>query len=158
MATGDDEMNGIPVKLRAPSARGRIFPRYDEESRLIIAGNQQVSDWPIGVNIDTTVILDAGPDRILASVEVIFRRELWSMEHDFVAPEVGAAADIEIREEALIDPDYFIPVNVSTNAARSAARVMFGTLSEGAVSVELSEHCLALVEDDRLRGFYFDLS
>ena len=151
-------MNGIRVELGKATPEGRIYPRYDEESQLIIAGNRLVREWPFGINIDSTVILDAGPDRVLASVEVIMRRELWSLDECFGRPRRGKAANLVLTKQALLDPDYSLAVIISTNGARSAALVSFGGIGGNLQGIELSGGCTALIDGDMLQGFFFDLA
>jgi hypothetical protein len=102
------------------------------------------------------VLLGVDSNRVLADVEVHYGKR-WNVRSDIVAPHPSRSADLRFSDECVKQGDFHIPVEVVTNENRSCAVVFIGLQPENPKAVSLSKYTAALLDGDRLAGFYVDL-
>jgi len=115
--------------------------------------------WPIGINIDALVVLDFNADRVLASVEILIPFELW--EHKNVSVPQGKL----LRGALKLARPYAIPSSFSMtcpqlciyNGRDQDCLLIFGQCGTRVSIVNLSDYCRAIISNDNLIGFVFDL-
>lgn len=147
------------VEIDQPTELGRLYPRYDQESGILVAENPIRRDWPYGVDIDGTVVFDLDKDRRLANVDMMLRREIWEVSDDIVSkkPSVLKAGDIVFSPEAIHHKSFSLPIKVLTNKRKTKVLVLFGPSAEGTQAIEMSRQCLVLVRATILLGFWINL-
>lgn len=151
-------MREIRVRLRTPTALGRLYPRYDTEANLLEVGSAIPRDWPYGVDIDGALIFDIDDDRILANFDLLIRKELWKVNPLPNRPEPLREADIEFLDETIRHKSFNMPLKVQTDRNGSYVYIIFGKSKNSGVWIALSEYCMALISDSCLSGFFVILS
>lgn len=145
------------VELSAPTQAGRLFPKYDNEADLLEVCSRVPRPWPFGVNADSLVIFDIDSDRTLANFDLIIPKRYWPVAKPDERPQVSRKADLVFTKETLEHKNFLLSVYVKTNNDRSLLTIRFGEAEGKAQAVELSEACIALVESNRLVGFFLIL-
>lgn len=146
-------MSQIRIRLRPPTAYGRLYPRYDTEANLLEVGSAISRDWLYGVDIDGALIFDIDANHILANFDLLIRPELWEVTPLPNRPKPLQEADIEFLDETIRHKSFTMPLRVQTDRNRSYAHIMFGPSKDG-IWITLSEYCMALLADDCLAGFF----
>jgi len=98
------------------------------------------------------IILDFDKDRVLPRVELLAPMSAWKSK-DATAQPIGRPADLRLSGNISGNLSFDWPVIVSKDVQRDEARVEFG--GEFNRAVALSNSVVALLEDDRLSGFWF---
>jgi len=145
-------MRGVPVTIAPATEAGRLYPRYANTIGIFTLESAPPRAWPHGVNIDGTIILDFDKDRVLARVELLAPMSAWKSK-DATAQPIGRPADLRLSGNISGNLSFDWPVIVSKDVQRDEARVEFG--GEFNRAVALSNSVVALLEDDRLSGFWF---
>jgi hypothetical protein len=169
-------MSRILIELCEPSEQGRLYYRDDRgvEDKLWVFQARQRRLMTYSVNIDGgRGLLYFDANRILQDMEFARRGRNYLVNAGLERPSTTRAADLHfvgIRDSAgdlnlpsihtrnngstiqcfEIDTD----VRVTTTPDNSCAKIDFGTPSQSAVFIELSEQCLACVVGDVLLGFW----
>lgn len=151
-------MKEIRVELSRPTARGRLYPRYNNEADLLEVGSSVPREWTYGIDIDGTVIFDIDADRILANFDLLIPKRLWEVTSIPLNPHSSRQVDLRISEGSITHKSFHLPLTVMTNHSRSCAYILFGTTESSTSWITLSDSCLALVLQDRLRGFFVKLT
>lgn len=111
--------------------------------------------WPHYVNIDNFVLCDLHENGVLTEVEILAgRKGSWSVAHPFEIPASSIEGDIEFTR-GTVEQKLFLdlPIEVTTNEKRTHLSIAFGKPADKLTWVELSEKCLAQIDEDRLLGF-----
>ena len=148
-------MIGIPVTVTPPTAEGRLYPRYQNSIGILTFSTQTPRPCPFGINIDGSLILDFDEGGVLAGVELLLPKSRWKGNASTSRPE-GSAGNLLLATGNRAPAEYRWPVRVSKNVQTDAARIAFD-LGDYTRAIRLSEHCSALLLDDRLTGFWFAL-
>ncbi|GIW90145.1 MAG: hypothetical protein KatS3mg109_0577 [Pirellulaceae bacterium] len=149
----------IEVTIVPPCMEGILYPCYDSEGDYVTLDSKVQQQWPIGVNIDALVILDFNADRVLASVEILMPFELWE-QRDFPVPQGESVQGVLRLARPCIIPSSFsmTPPRFFVYASRDEnGLLMFGEYGSRILLVHLSEYCRAIISDNNLVGFFFDL-
>lgn len=149
-----NETSGIRVSIGPPTPEGRLWPRYHNSIGILTLGSALPRPCPFGVNVGP-VILDIDADARLANVELILPMRAWKARTGIPAP-TGKAGDLLIRGCKSPRTDLDLPVTVHQDVQTDEATIAFGP-GEWDRAVSLSNHCFALLQGDRLAGFWFRL-
>ena len=155
-------MEAIEVVLVSPTSRGRLYPRYYEDLEILglESSVERADGWPIGVNIDNLLILDADSEGTLANVELLIGRSLWEVvEPAPKQPHVSMNADLKLYAEKPGRGRFVeLPVAVKTDKDRARALITFYQARGQLEAARLSNRVAALLEGNILVGFYVSLS
>jgi len=144
----------IRVCLRSPSEFGRLYPKYDDEAGILEVKSEIRRAWPFGVDVDGRVVFDLDANRVLANVDLLIPRRRWKRTDQFPdVPRATRSADLEFCEETIKQKSFHLPLEVLTNADRTRVLIRFSHVTDGAVAIELSELCRALIDGSALLGF-----
>ena len=140
-----------------------LVPYYDDESQLINVKRPTRSGRRYQVNVDNVLIFNLAEGGLVTDFYLMIRKDLWQVREPFPPkPHPILLADLEFSKDA-IDQKFFgasvtpwiVP---ETNQQRTAVRFFLSPESSHMEPIELSEGCIAFVEDGQLVGFYLDLS
>ena len=146
-------MTGLTSDARAPSAAGRLIPRYDPESNVLSIESDIVRPWPYGVNIDGLVLLDLDENRILAAVELLIPRTRWKeLGSQEPWPRFAKPSDLMFRPETIAKKTHHLPVSAVTDPSRNDVLITFSSVAPNRW-IQLSDNALAAVGSDELLGF-----
>lgn len=155
-------MEPIEIRLLKPAEWRRLYPWYDNQVKILNACREKQRKFPHGINIEGkrggTLILDLDDDRILGSLELMLPSSAWKTVADVSRPEKSQRADIQVAKAAIEHHHFEDGLVVNSSQGKFSVRIMFGEPRKTARAIKLSEECFAYVEDDRLLGFYLDLS
>ena len=149
-------MTGIPVSVAPATPEGRLYPQYHNSSGILTLSPSAPRPCPFGINIDSRLILDFDEGGLLAGVELILPMRAWKGKAGTLRPD-GAAGNIVLPEPRTASEGHGWSVTVSNDVRTDAGRITFGS-DDYNRSVCLSQACYALLLDDRLTGFWFNLS
>jgi hypothetical protein len=149
-------MSGVPVTVTPATETGRLYPRYLNSIGTLTLESRPPRLSQHGVSIDGMVILDFDENRILAGVELIAPISAWKGKLPVVRP-LGKPADIRLGEELAGSVSYDWRVVVSKDMQRDMARISFNG-SDFDRAVALSDRAAALLQGERLTGFWFSLA
>lgn len=155
----------LRVELRAPTEVGRLYSSYDARVDVLTVGSAAVRSWPLGLNVDSTIIFDLAADRRLANIDVVVPRRRWRTHSALGAPAVWLRADLAFEADAVAQTNFALPVSIAAADNKTRVLILFGRprpdaragVPDGARAVALSERCLALVRDSILVGLYVEL-
>lgn len=146
-------MTGIMVSVTPPTDRGRLYPRYDEATGILVAESRIERPWPFGVNIDGRIVFDLDDQRVLANFDLHVPRHRWKkdiQEEEF--PAIARSGDLVFAAETVATKTFSLSLRVRTDSHSRQLRIEFGTdLPTGAVA--LSAACIALLSAGELVGF-----
>lgn len=146
----------IQVRLRPPTGAGRLFSRYDEESRILVAESTVQRPLPFGIDVDGTIVFDIDKASVLATVDVHIARERWKRKQLDALPPQRTVGDLEIAESAIQHKSFNLPLAASCDESGRNLCIELGRLKPDRVVV-LSASCSALLASDVLSGFVFKL-
>jgi hypothetical protein len=148
----------VEVTITAPCVEGALYPHYDTETDYVTLGSIVPQQWPFGVNIDNLIILDFNAQRILASVEILVPRELWSNDNLLALSQERYEGALILANRWSKTNNIMIPSTFAlyTTMNEEKGVVLFGDVSTPTL-VRLSAECKAIVEGISLVGFLFDL-
>lgn len=150
-------MDEIQIKLKTATSHGRLYPRYDTDANILEVESTVPRSWPYGVDIDGRIIFDIDADFILANVDILIPRRRWKLATSLEEPQGLRDMDIEFSQASVKHKSYHLPVEVQTDGSKSRVYVSIGETEQRATWVALSERCLVLVAEDRLKGFFLKL-
>lgn len=146
-------MSGLAVETRAPSAKARLVPSYDEESNVLTIESPIVRPWPFGVNIDGLVLLDLDDERVLSAVELLIPRSRWRKVDALPAwPFFKKRSDLILKPDVVATKMHRLPVSVVADKFGKDVLISFGSL-EPDHWVQLADNALAAIRDGELQGF-----
>jgi hypothetical protein len=149
-------MSAIQVELAGPTKLGRLYPQIVEGVLSLESAPRR--QWPYGVNVDYSLILDLDSSHTLAHVELLDEKRLWKVVDPFPdKPYITRKANLVFPKHIIEHEIFEQPVKVVTDKRKDHVLIWFGGTLREAAAVELSENCLALVEDNQLLGFYVTL-
>jgi hypothetical protein len=143
-----------------PTHGGRLHVRFDSDGSLEIQTNEDV-EWPYGINIDNSVVLDFDESRRLANIDVLAPPDAWEVFAEigrFVSR--GKPADLLVSEESLEETFREDPVDFFTDAHRTVLIVSIGKVfpwNDGSKVVELSSACAAVLAEGVLTAIIIHL-
>jgi hypothetical protein len=150
-------MSLLSVGCAPPTDAGRLYPRYDSESRILVMESRLKRPWKFGINIDGMLICDLDEDRMLANVDLHYDRERWVRREDIAWPASAIEADIVFESEVTETQSLAIPVDVVSDETATVVRIRFGERQPD-TAVALSEACVAEIETDELVGLVARIS
>jgi hypothetical protein len=120
---------------------------FSVESPLYRRQTYQVAtNEPILFSLDT--------DRLLVAIEFIIPRCVWRVIPPRTPPAAPDVVSLAFTEQTVRHGVFDLDADVVTDTAYKYALVRFGTQEERMHWVSLSEHCLALIAENRLKGFF----
>ena len=149
-------LDEIRIRLLEPTDVGRLFYQPDPETEPALTHIQNRLDFQrvCIININSTIIIDLGQNRIIRFVELNIPQKFWKQNMDFILPEPSRAADIQVvgrmRKYAFLEK----PAWAITGEELRYVFLSCGEPTAGGIWVALSDQCLALIQEDCLRGFF----
>jgi hypothetical protein len=151
----------IRIELDSPTPEGRLLPTYLEDVDFLRLASPSDFRGGSGVTLDGTILFRLDTQRRLRKAIVHRGKRSWRVEENFPEPPRDArAADIKFTPETIEAGFFSLPhgVRVSTDGKKERVLVTLDESKPSEVSIELSESCFALVDGDRLVGFYVSLA
>lgn len=153
MGAGFTELPRIPVRIGPKRKEGALAPITDGETFLLRADVPDGTPAPIGVNVDSKLLLDMLGDGTVFDVEVLtptssWRAGDWDLEIPF-ATEEGSVVVTEAGPRIYVDqvsPTYTVD-------SRNRLYIELEPADDRTRCVALSRECYVLVNDSFLAGF-----
>ncbi len=171
------QMKEILVQLREPTDMGRMYYTRSYKDQLIYIKSHIPRQMEYAISVgDGPIILMFDKNRILINVEFNYPRHAWKIESPYELPNPSLSADIEFtkiqsKSGKVLSPHIVkhghsfkhyvvndMDLSVYTNEQYQYAKILFDTQQTEATWVELSDHCLTLVSNNCLKGFYINLT
>lgn len=147
------ELERIPVHVRPPRVEGALVPVTGGDTVVLRSGVPEATSAPIGVNVDSLLLLDALEDGTVFEVEVVVPRSAWRSG----GPAPRPASAVEQGSIAIADSGPRIYVDqVSprfTVDSQGWLHVRLEPADGETRWVSLSPECFALLNGDFLAGF-----
>ena len=152
MSTREVELSRVPVRVGPPRPDGAHAPVVDDDMFSLRARVPDGVSSPIGVNIDSLLLLDALQDGTVFHVESLVPRSAWRRSNLSVDPPLG----ITKGSVVIADPGpaiYVDQVSPRFNVDRQGRlHVELETADSNTRWVALSPDCFALVNEGFLAG------
>jgi hypothetical protein len=153
---------GLDVDLRQPSPGRPLLPRYDAESELIVVERPVRLRSRHQVNVDDVLIFDVAENGLIVDFDLMIKMRLWRVREPWPPrPRATRRADLGFAAETIARKFFnatVIPWIVpETNQQRTAVRFVIHPEGPHTEPIELSERCIALVNEGRLVGFHLEL-
>jgi hypothetical protein len=146
-------MKEIAVTTRPATREGRLYPRYDDEADILVVESKIPREWPLGVDIDGTIVFDIDQARVLASFDLHVGRRRWRSNLLLSWPAKCGPADLVFEPEAVQQKSFNLPLRIEWSPKARLLRIGFG--EEGPTrQIALSDRCVACVSAGSLRGFF----
>lgn len=152
-------MENILVQFRQPTISGRLIYEYDVQTDPhLIFIKSAVRKRRMGrVNISSEILLGIDHEQIIESIEFIIPKRSWKVVPLSEFPLLDFAANLALTQETLNQNYFEFSVKVTTDEIHSYMNIIIGEQEQGGIWVELSKQCLALVIENRLKGFFIRL-
>jgi len=142
---------GIEILVREATPEGRLYPRYSEESQMLILASPVSRDWPLGIDVDGRVVFDIDANRVVANVDIHIPKHRWSPGRLPPWPKKSEAGDLAFSEEAIAKKSFSFPIRMVCNEERSSVLLYLDDQDPDRV-IQLSDDCGALVRGNLLIG------
>ena len=153
-------MENILVQFRPQTVNSRLLYKYDAQTDqfLIYVKSAIRKQRMARVNVSGgRMLLGVDNERIIESIEFIIRKRAWKVAPLDEFPISQFPADLLLVQETINQRTFEIPVKVTTDERYSYMNVIIGEREQGGIWVELSNQCLALVIENRLKGVFIKL-
>lgn len=151
------ELARVPIRVGQPRAEGALAPLVEGDTVVLRSSVPEGTSAPIGVNVDSLVLLDALEDGTVFEVEVVVPRSAWRSGRSAPKPE----SVVEKGTIAVADPGPLIYVDqISPRITLDSQGQLYVQLEpvDGETRwVALSARCFALLNDGFLAGFVAQL-
>lgn len=148
-------MTGISVEVRPATPEGRLYPRYDEESRIVVVESRMPRNWPFGVDVDGRIVFDLDERRVLANFDIHIPRNRWDKSLDEVLPTSVQSGDLAFTKQAIEQKSFHIPLRARCDQSSTVLRLEFGDAGVDR-KIQLSDRCVALLNGNELIGFIIE--
>ena len=146
-------MSGLAVETRAPSAKARLVPSYDDESNVLTIESPVDRPWSFGVNIDGLVLLDLDDERVLAAVELLIPRSRWKKVDELpTLPILKKQCDLLLKPDVVAKKLHRLPVTVLVDKSGRDVLISFSS-QEPDHWLQLADNALASIKNGELQGF-----
>ena len=134
-------MQELPVILREATDDGRLIYQHDPEvaDYLISLQSPRFTHVVYHVELEDPVLFSLNANRILGALEIVIPRHTWRIAPAQATPTANLSASLA-----------FSPATIQQHSFDLFADV---TAEISSFWVALSDHCWALLADDRLKGF-----
>lgn len=143
----------ITVKLKKPTLKGRLFPRYDYEAGILEVSSQEQLDWPYGIDIDGNIIFDLDAEKILVNFDLLIDKNLWEKGEVSDLPVDVREADLQFTDDSIGVKSFNFPVVVKASQEQSLISIFFPHEDRDVCWVKLSDLCYAKICENTLAGF-----
>jgi hypothetical protein len=147
------ELARIPIRVGPPRGEGALTPIADGDTVVLRSRVPEGTSAPIGVNVDSLLLLDALEDGTVFEVEVVVPQSSWRSG----APAPTPMSGIEKGSIVIADPGPKIYVDqVSprfTVDSRGRLHIQLEPADGETRWVALSAECYALLNGNFLAGF-----
>lgn len=155
METGP--MIGIGVLVTPPTNQGRLYPRYNEDARVLAVESKFKRPWPFGVDIDGRLVFDLDENLLLANFDLHIPKHRWDKYLSDDVETIARPGNLVFTQEAIDTKSFNFPLRVRIDARSSFVRIEFGAVDPDR-TVALSKSCIALISINQLVGFKIDLT
>ena len=152
-------MDAIRVHLREPTAQGRLYYQHTPSVAHIVVLVESFFAIPFSymISIQGVVNLGMNAERILQQIEFIGLRSRWIVTTPIETPKADLSANLEITDVWHRNEMVELPVQIITDERMSYICAKFGEIEQDGSWVAMSEQCLALIVEGRLKGFFVAL-
>lgn len=151
-------MNDIEVTIQPFTERGRLRSCPPSEAavaeRLFSVKSPLYRRQTYQVETNEPMLFSLDTDRLLMAIEFIIPRCVWRVIPPRTPPAAPDVVSLAFSEQTVRHGVFDLDADVVTDISYTYALVRFGTHEARMHWVTLSEHCLALIADNRLKGFY----
>lgn len=145
-------MNGLSVLIAPPTDAGRLFPHYDRESGVLTVESRVKRPWPIGVDIDGSVVFDLDADRRLTNIDILIPADRWTEGVGPLFAHFPPAGDLLFTQETVLVKSFSRRIRVSKDTAQNLVHVQIESHPTTQL-VALSNACVAHVSESTLVAF-----
>ncbi|MCG8350240.1 MAG: hypothetical protein MI924_20940 [Chloroflexales bacterium] len=148
-------MQELPVILREATDDGRLIYQHDPEvaDYLISLQSPRFTHVVYHVELEDPVLFSLNANRILGALEIVIPRHAWRIAPAQATPTANLSASLAFSPATIQQHSFDLFADVTTDAAFTYALIIFGQAEISSFWVALSDHCWALLADDRLKGF-----
>ncbi|MCG8352586.1 MAG: hypothetical protein MI924_32875 [Chloroflexales bacterium] len=149
----------LPVILREAADDGRLIYQHDPEvaDYLISLRSPRFTQAVYRVELEDPVLFRLNANRILGAVKIVIPRHAWRIAPAQAMPTANLSANLEFSPTTIQQHSFDLFADVTTDATYTYALITFGQAETSTFWVALSDHCWALLADDRLKGFFIML-
>jgi hypothetical protein len=149
-------LHDIQVELRPFTDRGRLLYHADWEmrERVFYLKSATFRQQHFQVATNDPILFSLDDDGLLVAVEFVIPRSVWQVRNESKKPLGAPAFNIAFSQTSIQHQSFDLFADVITDASFSYADIRFGMNEQPAHWITLSEHCFALIADDRLKGFH----
>lgn len=140
------------ISIGSFTKAGRLHPRYDAESGILVVSAERSTEWCYGVDIDGTVVFDLDHQGRLVNFDVHVRRQLWKRCTLPPWPHERTTGSIVFQQETIRTKSLNLPLELRFDEGKNFLHVALGS-READSRLELSTDCLALLSHMHLVGF-----
>lgn len=137
---------------------GALAPRLDGDDLVLRGKVREGTEAPIGINVDSSLLLDSLEDGTVFDVEVLVPRSSWRSARSGLQPPTQAEAGcIAVTEPG---PKIYVDALIPTFEVDREARlhIVLEPIDNESHWVMLSPGCYAAVNDGFLAGFAVSLA
>jgi hypothetical protein len=145
-------MSGIKVAVQRPTEAGRLYPRYDRETDILVLESPKIRDWVYGVDVDGRIVFDLDRQKVLANCDLHVGMSRWARDLEMEWPAGTRPGDIAFSEEAVAQKSFHLPLQVRSDRSARYIRIAIGETAPDEL-IALSGCCIALLAEDELVGF-----
>jgi len=146
-------MNGIRVSIVSTKNKGVILPYYDDQADILSLSSTVQRDWCHGIDIDGNVVFDLDSDFVIANVDVLVGKKLWTVNPSVRFVEPPVKGQVQILEQSIQHKSFHLPLNITSNKAKSEVVILFGKVMNDIQAIGLSNTCIAWIRANNLVGF-----
>jgi hypothetical protein len=119
-------VSGLLVRFVKSTEAGRLYPRYDDESGIVVAESRVVRDWPYGIDVDGSLICDLDEHHVLANVDLHIPRPHWSRDESVRWPTARASGDLVFLEATVRTKSFGNSVKAISDPAGRVLEIRIG--------------------------------
>jgi hypothetical protein len=151
------------MRLVQPPIDQPLLPYYDEESHLIGVKRSIRLKRREVINVSNVLFFDVAEDGLIISFYLMIGKDIWQIREPFPPkPRPLVRADLAFTEETIVQRFFDATVTPwiipETNPQRTAVRFFIHPAGPHTAPLELSDRCIAFVDDGRLVGFHLELA
>lgn len=154
-------LENVLIELSPWTVHGSLYPRYDNDADILVVESRVRREWTYGINIDDAMILDIDADRILANIDLMIPRRRWKGIPLNVAPPVAPRpsrkANLKFSMASIEQKSFHLPLEVKAHPGKTSIYILIGQIQPDALWVALSKACFAVIDENKLLGFYVSL-
>jgi hypothetical protein len=141
------------IKLTSSKGLSQLVPKYDADAGVLVADSIVRRPWPLGIDVNGTLVLDFDASKVLASLELIMNKSMWQLNSNLIFPKSREFVDLELEGESLLIKSFHLPLQVESNKAQSLILISFAKGKLVGDTFNLSDNVLVFCKQESLMGF-----